>query len=171
MDLCRQADFPENTNFPIVDKLIHGNVSKECRRKLMAKGNDVPLKDCWELMKRFEAVEDTMKKLEDHSDAHVNASYTRDPTQKSQRNGSKKKQFKPKRPQDNKRPEDKKSCVWCKGDIHPRDKCPAKDATCTFYSKQGHFERACLEKKGQDKEKKSKHQHVVTAVTMRTNLT
>ena len=48
---------------------------------------------------------------------------------------------------------------------HPRDKCPAKDATCTFCGKQGHFERACLQKKGIDKstnlQAKSKHQLAV----------
>ena len=37
------------------------------------------VKDCLELMRRCEAVEATMKKLEDSSDAHVDASYTRDP--------------------------------------------------------------------------------------------
>ena len=30
---------------------------------------------------------------------------------------------------------------------HSRDKCPAKDATCNFCKKQGHFERACLRRK------------------------
>ena len=38
LDLYRQAEFPHNTNFLIVDKLIRGCVSKECKRKLMAKG-------------------------------------------------------------------------------------------------------------------------------------
>ena len=32
---------------------------------------------------------------------------------------------------------------------------------CKFYGKQGHFERACLKKKGQGKDKTSRHQHVV----------
>ena len=41
LDLYCQAEFPHNTNFLIVDKLIHGCVSKECKRKLMAKGKDV----------------------------------------------------------------------------------------------------------------------------------
>ena len=57
------------------------------------------------------------------------------------------------------KPDEKKSCVWCQGDVHPRKKCPAKDATRNFCRKKGHYERACLEKKGQGKG--SKHQHAV----------
>ena len=34
-------------------------------------------------------------------------------------------------------------------------------ATCRFCDKKGHFERACLKKKGQGKGKKSKHQYAV----------
>jgi len=45
-------------------------------------------------MCRCEAVEATMKKLEDSSEVHVDASYTHDPSLKSQGNGLKKKQFK-----------------------------------------------------------------------------
>ena len=38
MDLYRQTEFPDNSNFLIVDKLIHGSVNRECKKKLMAKG-------------------------------------------------------------------------------------------------------------------------------------
>ena len=40
----------------------------------MAKGKVVTIKDCLEIMTKFEAVEVTMKKLEDVGDAHVDAS-------------------------------------------------------------------------------------------------
>ena len=118
----------------------------------MAKGKDVTIKGCLETMRKFEAVEVTMKKLEDLGDAHVDASYAGDPTKKSQRNGFKKKQVKPKVHQNSQTPDEKKSCVWCQGDVHPSEKCPAKDATCNFCSKRGHFERACLKKR-----EKAKH--------------
>ncbi|KAL9983234.1 hypothetical protein ACROYT_G005375 [Oculina patagonica] len=77
------------------------------------------------------------------------------------RNGFKNKQYKPKPKPGHKKSGGKKSCVWCKEDAHPRDKCPAKDATCNFCGKQGHFERARLKKKGLDKDKKFKHQFAV----------
>ena len=96
MEIHRHAEFLDNSHFLILDKLIHGCKSRECKRKLMAKGKDVKIKNCLEIMRKFEAVEVTMKKLEDVGDAHVDASYARDPTKKSRRNGFKKKQMKPK---------------------------------------------------------------------------
>jgi hypothetical protein len=120
----------------------------------MAKSKDVTTKDCLEILRRFEAVEVTMKKLEGPSDTHVDASYAADPTMKSQKNGFKnRRQSKPRSEPDSK-PDRNKPCIWCNGDNHPRSKCPAKDAACKFCGKQGHFDRACLVKK-------SKHQHAV----------
>ena len=168
MDSYHQAEFPDNTSFLIVDKLIHGCLSKESKQKLMAKRKNVSVKDCLELTRRCEVLEATMKKFEDSNDAHVDASHTGDPTQKLQRNGSKKKQFNPSfkpksvgKESDDKKSDGKKSCIWCKEDIYSHDKCPAKDATCKFCSKQGHFEWACLKKKRTYKDKKSKHHHAV----------
>ena len=130
MEIHRHAEFLDNSHFLILDKLIHGCKSRECKRKLMAKGKDVKIKNCLEIMRKFEAVEVTMKKLEDVGDAHVDASYARDPTKKSQRDGFKKKQLEPKLHQNSQKPDEKKSCVWCEGNVRPREKCPAKDATC-----------------------------------------
>ena len=144
MDLYRQTEFPDNSNFLIVDKLIHGSVNRECKKKLMAKGKNVTMKECLEIMQRFESVEATMKKLETPSDTQVDGSYVLDPTKKSQRNGYK---SKPHRPQNNNNSNERKPCVWCNKGTHIRDKCPAKDATCNFCKKQGHFERACLRRK------------------------
>ena len=73
--------------------------------------------------------------------------------------------YRPKSKPDGKKSEEKKSCIWCNRDAHPWDKCPAKNATCTFCCEQGHFERACLQKKGIDKstnlQAKSKQQLAV----------
>ena len=115
--LYRQAGFPENTNFLIADKLTHGCISKDCKRKLMAKGKEVSVKDCLELMRKYEAVEATMKKFEESNDTHVDASYAQDPTKKSQRNGSRK--TGPKSKLGGKKSGGKKSCVWCNRDAHP----------------------------------------------------
>ena len=102
-----------------------------------------------------------MKKFEESSDTQVDASYAQDPTLKSQRNGPKKLPYRPKSKSECKRSGGKTSSIWCNGDAHSRDKCPAKDATYTFCGKQGHFQRACLQKKGIDKGKKPKHQLAV----------
>lgn len=127
-----------------MDKHIQGCVSKECKRKL----KDVSVEDCLELMWRNEAVEATMRKLEELSDTDVDASHAQELTKKSQRNGFKNKRYKPKPKPGYKKTGGKKSYVWCKEDVDNRDKCPAKDATCNFCGKQGHFER---KKKGKTK--------------------
>ena len=94
--------------------------------------------------RRNKAIEATMRKLEEPSNTHVDVSHAQDPIKKSQGNGSKNKWYKPKPKPGHKKTGGKKSCVWCKEDVHPSNKCTAKEATCNFFGKQGHFERACL---------------------------
>lgn len=61
MDLYRQAEFPNNSEFLVVDKLIHGCTNKECKRKLMSKAKDISVQDCRAIMRKYEAVEATMR--------------------------------------------------------------------------------------------------------------
>ena len=150
MELYRLADFPENTDFLIVDKLVLNYLNSECKRKLMAKKKDATVKQCLECMRSYEAVEVTMRKFEDS--CKVNASYSLDPTKKSQKNGSrvKKHQATHTRP-----------CSWCNGDSHPHDQFPAKDTTCDFCAKKGHLEKACFFKKKVKGRTKQKSQNAV----------
>ena len=46
MALYTQADFPRNSDFLIVDKLIHGCINLECKRKPTSKEKDVPAGVC-----------------------------------------------------------------------------------------------------------------------------
>ena len=59
-----------------------------------------------------------MKTLENSSDTLVDALYTNDLVVKLQRNGSREKQFQSKSNTDGKNSDGKKSCVWCKEDVH-----------------------------------------------------
>ena len=70
------------------------------------------------LMRRCDAVKATMKTLGNSNDALVDALYTNDPVLKLQMNGSRRKQFKPKPNKESKNSDGKRSCVWCKEDIH-----------------------------------------------------
>ena len=72
MDLYRQTEFPDNSNFLIVDKLIYGSVNRECKKKLKKK--NVTTKECLEIMRRFELVEATMKKLKQKSHKEMDTS-------------------------------------------------------------------------------------------------
>jgi len=50
IDLYKQAEFPTNTDFLIVDKLIHGAINVECKRRLMGKDKDVTVTACLAVM-------------------------------------------------------------------------------------------------------------------------
>ena len=43
------------------------------------------------------------------------------------------------------------SCFFCAGPQHPRNLCPAKDATCHNCDKKGHFAKACKSAKAKAK--------------------
>ena len=42
-----------------------------------------------------------------------------------------------------------KTCISCGKEPHPRDKCPARDATCNRCNKKGHYAAHCLTKQKQ----------------------
>ena len=73
---------------------------------------------------------------DDESNAHANKSDYR--KAREQRNRNK-----------NASNASKKPCKYCgdKRQCEKRENCPAKDATCNFCKKKGHFEMACLKKK------------------------
>ena len=77
IDLYKQSEFPEGTDFLIVDKLIHGCCNRECKRKLMAEAKDVKVTKCLDSMRRFEAIDATMKKWEEAPTAAINAAHVR----------------------------------------------------------------------------------------------
>ena len=148
MELYKLAEFPENSQFLIVDKLIHGCTNADCKRKLMGRGKNVNVKTCLETLRQHEAVDVTMKRL---GESQINAVYSRDPTKQSQRNSTKRTK-KPSTGMKTKtentggyrRPSNPtKICPRCAGDLHSRENCPAKDAKCTFCRKKGHYEKAC----------------------------
>jgi transposase InsO family protein len=148
MDLYKLAEFPANSEFLIVDKLIHGCVTTECKRKLMGKSKDVNVKTCLDVLRQYESVSTTMKHL---SAVEVSAAYTQDPTKRSQKNGSRQRRS---QPQSSSPPNttpthsaQKTHCMFCGGDKHRREQCPARDAKCDFCRKKGHFQRSCFLKK------------------------
>ena len=90
---------------------------------------DVTITQCLEVLRQSEAVDVTMKHFGE--EGQINTSYrASDPTRRSQKNGTK-----------NRKPSQARSpgkfhqnlCVWCGNEgRHPREKCPAKNAQCSF---------------------------------------
>ena len=104
-------------------------------------------------MRRCEAVKATMNTLANSRDALVDALYTNDPVLKLQMNGSRGKQFKSKPNTDSKNSDGKKSCVWCKEDVHS---VTSPQLTMKFVNSV-----ASKEEKITHKDNNSKHQNAV----------
>ena len=157
--LFKLAEFPDGSNFLIVDRLIHGCTNTKCKEKLMAEGKDVTVKRCLERLRQQEAVQTTMKRFGE--DVKITAAYrSHDPTKRSQKNGDKQRRKKPQgqgQASGTGSAEWQKKCRWCAGGQHSRENCPAKEAKCDFCHKKGHYGKACRIKK------KAKHQYAVAA--------
>ncbi|XP_067055906.1 uncharacterized protein [Acropora muricata] len=51
------------------------------------------------------------------------------------------------KPENETRSKPERKCMWCDGQQHKRQSCPAKDVTCNSCHKRGHFQAVCLFKK------------------------
>lgn len=138
-ELYTLAEFPADTDFLLADKLIHGCANRACKQKLMAKGKNVTITKCLDVMRQFEALTTTMgcfnttaEKTTPSTEEHVDAQYFR----------NKNPQRRSHTPSTSTQP-----CRWCGGQRHNRQQCPAKNITCRGCSKVGHFERVCLQKR------------------------
>ena len=160
MDLYRQAEFPEGSLFLVTDRLIHRCSNKEAKKKLMLLEKEVTIKQCLDVLKKQEALEASLKRIEDAEDVRVEASFARlrdrDPTRQSQRNGARRQQPRPQPSRQRSAGMPDFPCSWCDAETqHPRHLCPARHAVCQFCGKDGHFERACFRKRA------TQHQHAV----------
>ena len=136
MQTYKLAEFPDtcNTNFLIVDRLIHLCTNRKCKDRLASEGKDITLNKCLDILRQHESVKSTMQRIcgDGREEASLNAAYrSRDPTRQSQKNGRKQRQ---------QHSQQKKECTWCGGERHKREDCPAKDASCDFCNKKGHFQ-------------------------------
>ena len=126
MDVYQLAEFPENTDFLIVDKLIHGCTNIECKRKMMLEGKTVTVKKCLDILRQQEAIDTTLQRFNTHVDVayHKPRGSTTRPSTAPQTG--------------------KWKCSWCGSAVkHSRDRCPAKLLTCDFCHKVGHFQTVC----------------------------
>ena len=97
MSLFRQADLPEDALLLIVDRLIHGCLNKDSKKKLRIPDKDTTVEQCPDILKQQEAPEASLRIEDAESDVQVNASYVRDSTSQSQRIGARQpaQQFRP----------------------------------------------------------------------------
>jgi transposase InsO family protein len=151
LELYTMAEFPADSQFLVADKLIHGCLNSDSKRKLMAKGKDVTVKQCLEQLRQNEAVDGTMKRFENQVNfvSHKKPTFSKKNGAPHKRNSHASKSEKQKT--------EKERCKWCSGHPHPRKECPAKDTKCGSCHKKGHFEKSC---RG-TKQKKHKSQNLI----------
>ena len=131
VDLFEKAKFPEEAQFLIVDRLVHGNRSKDCKRKLFRKGKDVTVQQCLDTMREEEALDVTFK----HGDSVSVSAVSHDPSRRSQQKGFKK---------TGQRKGNTTTCGRCGRTAHKEgEQCPAKDKACRKCGKNGHFQSMC----------------------------
>ncbi len=115
MQLYKSAVFPQDTNFLIVDRLIHGCTNKKCNEKLMTERKVVPVNKCLDVLRQYDAGRTTMQRI-DGEESKINAVYSRsrDPTRYSQRNGGKQRKQRSHHVASGETSEKKKKCflVW-----------------------------------------------------------
>ena len=63
MELYRQSEFPANSDFLVVDKLIHGCTNDQCKRKLMEKTSTATIQECLDILRKYESVNLIMKRM------------------------------------------------------------------------------------------------------------
>ena len=128
LELHKVSEFPSSSNFLIADRLIHGCHEDQCRRKLMTMSKEATAKECLQVLQQSEALNRTMNRMSAIQPStlpneSVDAAYN-DPTRRSQNNaGRRPPQFGPLTRSNG-------DCRWCKGTRHPRQNCPAREATC-----------------------------------------
>ena len=121
-------------------QLIHGLVDKEIQEKILAagaalaEGQELTLAEVTKMAQAAEMGKSTHKQLSSSGMISRLSDH-----QKSKGAGQHKK-FE-------KRSDGKGQCKFCDQKLHPRDDCPAKEATCNNCGLKGHFSSKCYRKK------------------------
>ena len=71
MELFRLADFPENSDVLIVDKLIHCWTDYICKRKLVTKSEEATVKTCWICYANMTLYHDEASRRNLYSECHL----------------------------------------------------------------------------------------------------
>ena len=166
LELFKAAKFPSQNDFMKVDKLIHGCYNKDCKRKLMGKGENASVADCLAIMKSYESVFVTMKNMDEPASLNAvgwkekkDKRFNRRPRSPKKDDQNYKKSSKFDKKQSGER------CTRCGKEGHSwkeRDKCPAMGRECNKCKKRNHFEKMCyIDCSSDEDEKNERKQHAV----------
>ena len=145
----------ELTEDNLIDQIIKGVFHDSIRKKLLDKDpGKLKLDECIQYARIYETTTAHLQSLQ--------AVGVHEVTEKSKTH---KKHYK--NPRKTEKPVSRKtpsSCYFCGKTYHTRDKCPAREHTCTKCNNLGHWEQVCQKSKQKSSSTKSK-QHVHTVET------
>ena len=145
----KEANYPTGLHDRFLcDHFVFGINSSRVRKECLKEGNTLTFNRAKELAKSEESAERQMRIM---SQGEVHTIHKHRQQGKPASNQFKaensaqqtfRKQFK--------EPETKhKVCMGCGNDSHSRSKCPAKDISCHYCHKKGHYAKVCMKKRKQ----------------------
>ena len=139
--LAESCDYGDLKDEMIRDRLVVGIRDAVLSQQLQL-DPDLTLEKAKKMVRQREAVHDQQQVLKGVSnEAHV-VEELRTKGRFTQPSGT----TKPKRPQQRQPQKHQKQCTRCGKGQHPKDKCPAKEATCYRCQRKGHFGAQCFSK-------------------------
>ena len=139
--LAENCDYGGMTTEMIRDRLVVGIRDAALSQRLQLDA-DLTLEKAKKMIRQREAVEEQQQVLKGAGEASSldGIQFRRNPRAKAG------KTYKPAAASGREKPKSTKPCTRCGKGQHPRDKCPAKDATCHRCQKKGHYSNQCFSK-------------------------
>ncbi|KAK7111230.1 hypothetical protein V1264_010901 [Littorina saxatilis] len=118
-------------------QILQGCTSSRLRKRAL-RDEKLTLTQLLDTARVLELSDKQALEMEGESTATANFVKHRHHSQHQPKSGGQQRRTHPQRPTQH-----AKTCYWCGGQQHPRDKCPAKDKNCRSCSKFGHFSKVC----------------------------
>ena len=117
----------------LIDQIVKGTAHEQVRRKLLnQEPNKLTLDTVIDFARTFEATQAQMQTFSGSATEKTIAEVRKQNSRSKSRNRSK---------------TNKDNCMFCGGQRHARDKCPARDEECNKCKKIGHWGKVCLTSK------------------------
>lgn len=149
--LIKEANHPPDLHERFLrDYFVFGLNSSRVRKECLKEGNKLTFTRAKDLAKAEESAENQLK-IMNQGDVHA-IHKQRKPGKPEVAHHYQHKTEKPTQPKLHRQFLDKNTaaqnkCMGCGRNSHPRNMCPAKDISCHYCHKKGHFAKVCMKKK------------------------
>lgn len=148
--LIKTCDYGDLKDQMLRDRIVCGVARNDVKRRLLREYN-LTLDKCLDICRAAEAMERQAKELVEKTHASSNETTV---NQVQKKKFHKKKSLAGSLPTQSKHPNSKerhsggelRKCNYCGYNLHPRNKCPARNSDCHSCGVKGHFSRVCRKK-------------------------